>query len=136
MRLFTNNKGFTLIELIVVIAILGILAAVLVLSIGNYVKKSKLSVAESDASNVLLAAILSLDDYINGYEGGSLSERLSARGIAADVGNSAPESMGKHGSKKYYVRITGTDAAPTGIISVTVYDREGLGSKLLYTKVK
>ena len=36
----SNQKGFTLVELVVVIAIIGILAAILVPTMMNYVKKS------------------------------------------------------------------------------------------------
>ena len=48
-----NKKGFTLIELVVVIAILGILAAVLVPTIASYVNDANMSVAQKNGHEVL-----------------------------------------------------------------------------------
>lgn len=51
-----NKKGFTLVELIVVIAIIGVLAAILIPSMMDYVKKSRLRTANSNAKLAYTAA--------------------------------------------------------------------------------
>ncbi|WP_153721339.1 prepilin-type N-terminal cleavage/methylation domain-containing protein [Sporosarcina cascadiensis] len=50
-----NEKGLTLVELLAVIVILGIIAAIAIPAIGNIIDNSRVKAAKADAQNIISA---------------------------------------------------------------------------------
>jgi prepilin-type N-terminal cleavage/methylation domain-containing protein len=102
-KMRTNNKGFTLIELMIVIAIIGILAAIAIPNFIAYRNKAFCSAAETDASSVAAA----IADYF------SIPSHTAI--ATADIGYTPS------GTNSFTI----TSADPSVSITITVTDGSG-----------
>lgn len=100
------QKGFTLIELMIVVAIIGILAAVALPAYQDYTKRAKMS-------EVILAASACRTSVTEVYQSGSASNAPGANGWGCEAG---PGTSNPSAGSKYATAVTTTI---DGAITVT-----------------
>ena len=82
-----NEKGLTLVELLAVIVILGIIAAIAIPAIGNIITNSKVNALKADGQNVLAAGNLYFVE--NNKKATVSMAELTADGFLEDAGGFA-----------------------------------------------
>ena len=102
----TNNKGFTLIELMIVIAIIGILAAIAIPNFIAYRDKAYCSAAETDVQTIMGA----IADYFSNPDNVSVTEATLGitDGAGGDLSNGNTYTLTALTTNSY--RVTVTDA--------------------------
>ena len=76
-RTTTKRKGFTLVELLIVIVVIGILSAMMMLSSTEAVTSAKASNIVSNLRNLKTAALAMYIDSMDQFDGGSLADAVT-----------------------------------------------------------
>lgn len=108
MRLVSKNKGFTLVELMVAVAILGILASIVLPSYQDYLRKGRRSAAQS----VLMDVAQKQQQYL-----------LDSRSYASDLSTlniTVPSDV----SKYYAITLTAADGLPPLLLRLQRQNQE------------
>ena len=87
-KVLKNKKAFTLTEMIVVIAIIGILAGVLIPTITGYIKRANQSAAYQEAEAVLNV----YEVYETELEAGLIKEGTTFAAYYEEISGTAPRS--------------------------------------------
>ena len=134
-----NNKGFSMVELIIVIAIMAILAGALAPTLIKYVNKSRMSSDVTTASTIAtacssgLADIKAEDDAKNYY--GTTKDIATIVSASDSFGSVVKEALGgttpkvkykKNGATTFVVKFGGSSTSAD--VNVTVYAAKSASS--------
>jgi len=130
----TMQKGFTLIELMIVVAIIGILAAVAVPAYQDYTVKAKLSEAAALSGAVKTAMEVAFSE---GFSLGSIPTTPATLGLPLAAGSFSSkyvQSVGYDGNGVVTVTLQNETSLPTNVRSGTItYTPSATGGNLAWT---
>jgi prepilin-type N-terminal cleavage/methylation domain-containing protein len=125
-RFKRGEKGFTLVELLIVVAILGILAAVVIPNVVGLMGRGGAQAYETDQEVIQLAASTFYSDVHSGFGGGTDADistfddnMWGANATATDAGHRYPTAIAVVGSHVLALHATSDDADNIGNMLIT-----------------
>jgi len=118
-----SERGFTIVELLIVIVVIGILAAIVIVAYNGVTQKANTSAAQGNAEAVQkVAEAYNTDESKNSYPSGATAADVitALKGfdgitkIPSGVSVQATKPDSSNGKNTVQYIVTGTTAAPTG----------------------
>lgn len=103
-----QSKGFTIVELLIVIVVIGILAAITIVSYNGLQNRARVAAATSDLSSA--ARIMAIHDAQNGRYPSTLTEANEGSGVKASGGTSYQYTVAADGSTYCLTATNGTSS--------------------------
>lgn len=124
-----NRKGFSLVELIVVLVIMAILAAALVPSLMGYIKKTKQQNVNSEAQSVVQAA-----QTIASGAYASADGKYTVDGYSTAIEFSTIKGVESADTTDYVKATEKLAEVPTDAVTTITLNADGRVTKLVYTR--
>lgn len=124
-----NRKGFSLVELIVVLVIMAILAAALVPSLMGYIKKTKQQNVNSEAQSVVQAA-----QTIASGAYASADGKYTVDGYATAIEFSAIKGVESADTTDYAKATEKLAEVPNDAVTAITLNADGRVTKVVYTR--